>query len=331
MATKTNQAVSNAVQNTPEKANGQTLGEMISNPDKSDVKFSYEKAKKAYDLKWGEGGLDEAEARVGELKGKIGEQVYDIFRRAMSHCEGLPNVVAAARSYGMALCDRAEDFIIKYDTKLNNNERKLPISTLIPLWPKYKSAIALGMEKGMNPLELMEGTPAGAEAYRWSTAAEYKTAVDKLGSTGGGNQTGQGGDQGGQNKGAGVTALKAVVSDLSEKMGPAVRTLLEGIRRLDHEEQDIFAQEVLNLGGKVIAYADSDERKAKLASKAEATKAAPVTGQIVEDGNGNVTGTTRSDEPVSQEAVAALQTAIDGGKPKAEETPKATGRRTRAA
>lgn len=308
MTTQTNKAVSTAVQNTkpeemgaddPTKLNGKTLGEVLKDLDKGDLAKAYEAVNEAYDIQWGKDGIEEVQAKLTGLQGKVGEKVYAIAKVAMVHCK---DHLVIARSYFLALCTQAEEMKTKWYTGKYKEEK--PIGQLIPLWSQYKSAIAKGMEKGLDPNALIEGTK---DAPRFATAAQYRAEVQRLEKESkGANERDEGGTSG-KSDGQVATGLSVVVSGWSPKMRAAMEVMCKAFNALGHEEQDKFASQILDIAAAAVTY--KNEHK---------SHGAPVTGQVMTDASGNVTGTTSSDETVGETVdpgtVAALQAAVDSAK-----------------
>lgn len=308
-----NAKVQNAVQNTIDQthtADGKTLAEVVSNLSKGDLAKSYKFMDAAYDIQFGADGIEDTQNKLQGLQGKVGEQVFAIAKLAMDHC-GKDRLVIAL-SYFKTLCSKAEEYKEHWYTAKYKEEK--PIGQLIPLWSQYKSRIAKGMEKGLNPYALIENT----DAPLYATAAQYSTAVQKIE-----KEERATGSQAGEERnteGQASTQLQLVVRGWSPTLSAAMDVMVKALNALNHEEQDKFANQILDIAAAAATFKNANK-----------SHGAPVTGEVVTGENGEVTGTTRSDEPVSAEAVAALQDAVDSGKPKAEETPKATGRKTRAA
>lgn len=306
-----------AVQNTngtsedQTKLNGQTLGEVVKNLDKADLARAYDAMNAAYDIQYGKDGIEEVQAKLAGLQGKVGEHVYEIARIAMKHCE---NRLVIARSYFLALCSQAET--MKTNWYAGKYKEEKPIGQLIPLWSQYKSSIAKGMEKGLDPNALIEGTK---DAPRFATAAQYRAEVQRIEKeTRGANERDDGN---GKTDGQVATGLSIVVSGWSPKLRASMEVMCKAFNALNHEEQDKFAPQILDIAAAAVTF--KNEQK---------SHGAPVTGQIQSDSNGNVTGTSRSDAPEELDpgTQAALQRDLD--KAKGAESGKSGKRRgTRAA
>lgn len=294
MTTQTNAAVQTAVQNTPvdTSLNGKTLGQVVNELARSDLKASYKAIDAAYDIVIRKGGLDDTQKALEGLKADIGERVYDVLKLSMEHCEGKLPIV---RAYFHALCKKAEEYFLSRYVKENKEETT--IAKAIPLWPAYKSSLTKGLELGMSPQENIPDT----DAPRWPTAAKFRTEVQKRekDAKGGTSQAGNERNSSSQT----TTTLSLVTKGWSPKLSASMAVLCEGLNRLSHEEQDTFAPEILAIGERVVAFATAKQQGA-----------APVSGTIVRDASGAVTGTARSDETSEEmdaETKAEMQTALD--------------------
>jgi hypothetical protein len=301
MTTQTNAAVSNAVQNTPApdtSLHGKTLGEVIKDLDKGDLKQAYKAIDTAYDIQWGKDGINDFEEKLKGLQGKVGEQVYSVAKVAMEHCE---DRLVIARSYFLALCSQAETHCQnKYIQKYREEK---PIGQLIPLWSQYKSAISKGMEKGLNPSETMDDS----DAPKYATAAQYRAAVQQLEKEdrATGSQAGDGRNSEGQT----ATQLQLVTKGWSPRLSAAMEVMCKALNGLTHEEQDKFATKILDLGAEITTYANAAKREAIGDTRTDNQKAVGA-------------GTTDELDPGTR---AAMQAAIDKDEPKVET--KAAGKR----
>lgn len=245
-----------AVQNTnPPKApdtdvGDQTMAQLVSKPKAGDLKVAYEAIDTAYDIQWRQGGIADLEGKLDGLRGKIGEHVFEVAKQAYKTCSGKLVVV---RSYFLALCKQAEEHIQSLHTEKHKEEE--PISELIPLWGSYKSSIAKGLEKGIDPMERDELS----KSLKYPTAAKYRAAVQALGSEGGtGSQAGEGRNTTNETK----NHIQLVTKGWSVKMTAAMQTLMPELNRLTHEEQDQFVDAVLTLAASVKTFADGRENAA---------------------------------------------------------------------
>lgn len=295
-------AVSNAVQNT---LNGKTLGEIVNEPAKEDLKKSYAAISSAYDIVIRQGGYDDTKAKLKGLENDIGEKVYDILKISMEHCEGkLPMV----KAYFAMLCKKSEEYFLSKYIKANKEETT--IAKAIPLWPAYKSSLLKGLDYQMSPAVVIDDT----DAPRWPTAAKFRTEVQKREKEEkGGNASTP--DQ--RNTAKQVTnTVSLVAKNWSDALAGAMNVLCTALNRLDHIDQDRFASAVLALGTQVTAFAD--QRKVAVAETAPAQEPAPSAPPIP----------VENDE-ISSEAKAALQNALTKPEPKVE-APKGRGKQRAA-
>jgi hypothetical protein len=311
-----------AVQNTSETVKGKTLGEISNVPNSEDLKKSYIAIDSAYDIVIRKDGYDDTAKKLEGLKDQIGEKVYDVLLLSIEHCEGN---LKFAKSYFAMLCAKAEEYFLSKYVKQNKEETS--IAKAIPLWPAYKSSMLKGLDYGMSPDEAIPDTeskelPDGAP--RWPTAAKYRTEVQKREKA---NKEANERDDGKTRNDTKQTTnvVNLVTKGWSPLMAGAMAVMIEALNGCSHEEQDLFAPDIMAIGKKIAAH-----------KVANASHGAPVTGEIVTDETGAVTGTTRSDAseedeaPITDEARAALQAAVNSEKPKADEAKK-PARRTRAA
>jgi hypothetical protein len=301
-----NTQVTNAVQTTlkgtndgdPTKLNGKTLGEVLKDLDKSDLKQAYTLMDEAYDIQYGKDGIEDTTNKLTTLQGKVGEKVYAIAKIAMEHCAGK---LAIARSYFLALCDQAERHKENWYVKKHGEEQA--IGKLIPMWAQYKSSIGKGMELEMNPLSIMEGT---TDSPQWATASQYRSEVNKrVASTG--SQAGNERNTSGQV----ATQLQLVAKGWSPKLQASMEVLCTVLNQLTHEEQDTFAPGILNIANEVQLELNLRRKETSVPS-----------GEIVTDANGKVIGTSSSTPEVSEETATELSDAI-GSQAAAEERAKA--------
>lgn len=269
MTTQTDAAVSTAVQTPKEKAplpdtslHGKPLVEVIKDLDKGDLKQAYAAMNEAYDIQWGKDGIEEISAKLTGLQGKVGEKVYAIAKVAMKHCE---NRLVIARAYFLALCTQAETMKTNWYTDKYHEEK--PIGQLIPLWSTYKSAVAKGMEKGIDPNQLIEGT----DAPKYATAAQYRAAVQLLEKEArGANERSEGSKSDGEVK----TGLSVITSGWSGMLRAAMEVMCTAFNGLTHEEQDKFSQRVLDVAAEVTTYKNQAKREAVGDARTENQRAA---------------------------------------------------------
>jgi hypothetical protein len=304
MTTQTDNAVQTAVQTTTQPP----LAEVMKNLDKKDKALAHKAISDAYTL---QAGIEDMEAKIERNRGSIGDHVLRIAKAAREHCKAARYTLTLTRHYFLALCTEAETGLINAHIEKNEGEKKA-ISTLIPVWPTHKSNIAKGMELGVDPTDRMDDNPA---APKYATATQYVNAMKAMvGQTGNGGTGSQAGQQRKSNEEA-AKIIGAVTSTWDSSLQAATQVLNQGLNRLDKAEQQLWAPKVLALAAEVTAYADSPQRKADILAREAARKYAPTSGQITEDGDGKVTGTTRSEDLMEQEldagTQAALQAAID--------------------
>lgn len=309
----TNQAIANAVQNTITTKTA-PLAEVMKNLDKKDLAVAYKAVNDAYLL---QGDIENAQAKITRAQMGIGDHVLTIAKQARVHCVAQGYDLVLTRHYFLALCDQAELALI--NKHVEDKSEKKAISTLIPVWPTHKSNIAKAMELKIDPTERMDGV----DSPKYATATQYVNAMKEAVKDSGANKTGSQAGNMSDRKSDKDTAktLSVITSTWNSSLQAAIQVLSQGLNRLDAEEQQAWAPKVLSLAAEVTTFADSDERKARLQAKADALKAAPVSGEIIEDVNGNVTGTSRSDEELDPGEKAALAEALAK-----EEKPKSRGR-----
>lgn len=267
MTNQTNAAVSNAVQNTPPtpdtSLDGKTLGQVLNDLDKKDLREAYKAIDTAYEIQWGKDGIEDVQEKLKGLQGKVGEQVYTVCKTAMEHCKGK---VIIARAYFLALCSQAETHCQNKYIKKYGEEK--PIGQLIPLWSTYKSSIAKGMEKGIDPAETMEDS----DAPKFATAAQYRAAVQALEAAE--RTTGSQAGNTRNSEGQTATTLQLVTKGWSPKLAASMEVMCKALNGLTHEEQDKFADAILNLGAEITTYANTAKREAVGDTRTEAQKAA---------------------------------------------------------
>jgi len=255
MTTQTNAAVTKAVQNTVTESttlDGKTMGQVVNDLDKSDLKASYKAIGAAYDIYWGKDGIDDTQQKLNSLQGKVGEHVYDVLKLAMEHCKGKLPIVKA---YFAALCKKAEEYQMSKYVKENKEEK--PISQLIPLWPQYKASLLKGIDMGMSPEDVIDDT----DAPKWPTAAKFRTEVQRREKEAKGGTGSQAGNER-NNSNQTATQLQLVTKGWSPQLSASMSVLCQALNRLTHEEQDKFAPTVLNLAAEVETFANTAHREA---------------------------------------------------------------------
>lgn len=300
MTTQTNAAVKEAVQNTkPTPADtsldGKTLGEVLKDLDKGDLKAAYAAMNQAYEIQWGKDGIEDTQAKLQGLQGKVGEQVYAVAKVALVHCKGK---LVIARAYFLALCQQAEDMKVNWYT--NKYKEEKPFGQLIPLWSQYKSSIAKGMEKGIHPNAIIDGTD---DAPMYATAAQYRSAVQAADAAE--RATGsQAGNERASDKQV-ATQLQVVTSDMSPKLQATLSTLIQALRRLTHEEQDKFAETLLETAAEVATFANTVHREATGDTRTAAQKAVgPETSEDLDPGTRAAMQAALDKEEVSEDKKA---------------------------
>lgn len=251
-------------------SDGRTIGQVVSTLDKKDLKVAYEAADKCYDIQWGKDGIEELKGKLKTLENSVGEQVYKIARVAYSHCEGKLIIV---RSYFLALCKQAEEHLTAKHTEATRkagSAEEIAISKLIPQWPMYKSTIAKGLELGIDP----DTRRDGADSPQYPTAAKYKAAVEETAKAAGTSENATGSQAGKVSDKAASTQLQVITSNMSPMMQAALSVLMEGIRRLTHEEQDKFAEPVRSLAAEIVTFANTAKREANGDHRTEAQRSA---------------------------------------------------------
>lgn len=288
-----------AVQNTkPDTSlDGKTLGEVLKDLDKKDLKAAYKAMDAAYDIQFGKDGIEDTQTKLQGLQGKVGEQVYAIAKVAMEHCR---NKLVVARSYFLALCSQAETY--KQNWYIAKYKEEKAIGTLIPLWSQYKSRIAKGMEKGIDPSEKIDDT----DAEKYATAAQYSAAVQAMEKAA--RETGSQAGNERNSDGATATTLQLVTKGWSPRLAASMEVMCKALNGLTHEEQDKFADKILELGAEITTFANTARREANGDHRTENQRAAgPETTEELDPG-------TR----------AAMQQAIDKDAPSnANDTSKA--------
>lgn len=250
MMTQTNAAVSSAVRNTPvpdNNLNGKTMGQVINDIDRNDLKKSYKAIDAAYDIVIRKDGLSDTQSKLDGLKADIGERVYDVLKIALDHCEGkLP----IAKAYFAALCKKAEEYFLSRYVKENREETT--IAKAIPLWPQYKSSFLKGLDFKMSPAESIPDT----DAPRWPTASKYRGEVQKREKDAKGGNSQAGNERNSSNQT--TTVVNLVTKGWSPVLAASMNVLCTALNRLSHEQQDQFAQKLLDLGAEVTTFADAN-------------------------------------------------------------------------
>jgi hypothetical protein len=242
---------------------GKPLIEVLKDLDKGDLKRAYKAMDAAYDIQFGKDGIEDTQAKLVGLQGKVGEQVYEIAKIAMEHCE---NRLVIATSYFKALCSQAETY--KQNWYISKYKEEKPMSQLIPLWSQYKSKIAKGMEKGIDPSERLDDT----DAPKYATAAQYSAAVVAMerDARATGSQAGNERNTEGQT----ATQLQLVTKAWSPRLAAAMEVMCKALNGLTHEEQDKFATKILDLGAEITTYANTAKREAVGDTRTENQRAA---------------------------------------------------------
>lgn len=295
-----------AVQNTSVAENttldGKTMGQVVNDLDKGDLKKAYKAIDAAYDIHWGKDGISDTQAKLEGLQGKVGEHVYDVLKLAMQHCKGKLPIVKA---YFAALCKKAEEYLLSRYVKENREEK--PISEIVPLWPQYKTSFLKGIDLGMSPDDTIEDT----DAPRWPTAAKFRTEVQKREREAKGGNAQAPGERNSANQTA--TQLQLVTKGWSPQLSASMSVLCQALNRLTHEEQDKFAPGLLELAAQVETYANEAHREAVGDTRTENQRAVGA-------------GSTEDLDPGTR---AAMQAAID--KDGAKNETKGKGRKAASA
>jgi hypothetical protein len=261
MTTQTDAAVTTAVQDT--NLNGKTMGEVVNDLNRDDLKKSYKAIDAAYDLVIRKDGIEDTQRKLTGLQDQVGEKVYDVLKLAIEHCEGKLPIVKA---YFAALCKKAEEyFLSKY---VKEHKEETTIAKAIPLWPAYKTSLTKGLDYGMSPDEPITDT----DAPRWPTAAKFRTEVMKREKEEKGGNAQPPGTRNTEQQTNNIVAL--VSKGWSVKMTGSMSVLVQALNRLTHEEQDKFAQKVLDLGAEITTYANAANREAMGDTRTAAQKAA---------------------------------------------------------
>lgn len=219
--------------------------------DKKDLKAAYKAIDSAYTIQWGKDGILELEGKLEGLRGKVGEHVFDVAKVAFERCKG---ALVVARQYFLALCEQAENHIqAKY---IEQFKEEKPIGQLIPMWSQYKSSIAKGMERGIDPMERREDT----DSLKYPTAATYRAAVQEIEAKERSTGSQAGNDRNSQSET--TNQLQLVVKGWSPALSAAFAVLMPEMNRLTHEEQDKFVPLVIDLAAKVKTAADKAHRDA---------------------------------------------------------------------
>jgi len=197
-------------------------------------KHACEAIEKAYDIHWGKGGINDTTEKLKGLQGKVGEQVYAIAKDAIKYAG---NSMAIAKSMFLALCAYAEKHLkAKY---VEEKGEEATVGKLVPQWSQYKTDIAKGLEKGIDP---EARTPEKAKAY--PTAASYREAARKANGGATGSQAGQ---QRENSSGSLVLQLQGKQWGMNPVLAAAIHVMASNLARLDHQEQASFAAPILNI------------------------------------------------------------------------------------
>ncbi len=279
---------------------GATLGQIVNNPSKTDLKEAYVYADKVYDIQFGSGGIEELEGKLKDKKESVGETMYKILVLAYKHCEGKLLIV---RPYFRVLVDAAEEHIVSKHIEASRkagaaDER--PIGQLIPSWSVYKSTISKGLELGIDPDTRREGT----DSLLYPTAAKYRKAVDEkvkaTASGGTGAQTGS--DRKSDKEVATVTALQT--KGWSPSLAAAMTVMCQGLNMLTVADQDRFAPALLEISSEVAELVG--QRKAEAEAAAKARKETESVAPVAAEGTPADTG-----EDLDAGTRAAMQKALD--------------------
>lgn len=248
---------------------------------KSDLKVAHKAILTAYDIQWKQGGIEDTQAKLKGLQGKVGEQVYTIAKAAMEHCKGFS--LKVVRLYFMALCAKAEEGL--RSKHIEEKQEEKPIGQLIPLWSVYKSSIAKGLEKGLDLTKRNEES----NALIYPTASAYRAAVQEIEAKE--RATGsQAGNERNTEKQT-TTAFQLVAKGWAPRVSAAMDVLCQALNGLTHEEQDKFAPAILALGNDVAEYVKNRQTAYADASSPE---------------------NQRSEQDMDPGTRAAMQAAVDG-------------------
>jgi len=256
------------------------------NLSKKDLKIAYQAVFAAYDIQWKKGGIEDTQNLLKGLQGKVGEQVFTIAKAAMDHCKGYS--LAVVRLYFLALCSKAEEAL--KSKHIEEKQEEKPVSQLVPLWATYKTAIAKGLERGIDPYTRNEES----NALLFPTASLYRGAVQELEAKERGSNDRNDGNGRNDEKQT-TTALQLVVKGWAPRVSAAMNVLCQSLNGLTHEQQDKFADKILILGNEI---AEFRRMSAPSAGEIAAAKA-----------GASLEGSTEQDMDVG--AKAALQEALD--------------------
>lgn len=277
--------VQDAVQNILTNSKGEPLLSVDNTPqwaeivnkelDEDLLKASYELADRAYDIQWGKDGIQEVKDKLNTLMNSVGEIVYSIAKMAYEHCKSVPHGygLMVAKQYFLEVCKADEEHILHRDIELNG--REIGMTKLIPTWPQYKSVIAKGMEMGIdpmarNPKTITTKSPEGSLLY--PTVADYRKAVNEA------EAKSRGANERDTSKPAdrkeASTALSVVSSGWSPRLKAAMAVMCEQLSRLDHANQDKFADAITEIAGKAKTLADTIKRDAEGDTRTANQKAA---------------------------------------------------------
>ena len=225
---------------------------------KEALKVAYRAIDKAYDIQIGKDGIEETEQKLEGLRGKVGEHVYDVLKRALGE---VGEHLKLARAYFLALCLAAEKQLVNKHIK--NSGEQSSITKLIPLWSQYKSSLAKGLEVGINPHELIPDT----ESPKYATAAQYRKAVQDYEAI----QRAKGSQAGNERQSNGQTAtqLSVVTKGWSEKLQPAMSVMCQELNRLTHADQDQFVTAVMAIASQAHDLAEQRLKEAMAPSNGE--------------------------------------------------------------
>lgn len=186
---------------------------------------------RAYDIQWARGGIEDTSKKLGELKGRISECVYDVAKNAV----GLSgNDLKVARAMFLALCAVAETHIRSIDTE--KNHRELPMGQLIPTWTVYKSDMAKGLEKGIDP-----GTRAAeGNALKFPTGEAYRVAARLANGGATGSQAGNG-----RASNQGSTVNELMKRGMHAHCAAALQVVTDALLKLRPEDQAKYAKPLL--------------------------------------------------------------------------------------
>lgn len=278
------------------------------------LRKSYELADHAYDIQFGKDGIEELNQRLTGLQGKVGEVVFAIAKLAYSYCESIPNGhgLTIARQYFMKLCEYDEAHLVsRYveDSAAKGNAQELPISKLIPTWSNYKSSIAKGMERGLDPMArdpktATEKNPKGS--LMWPTAANYRAKVAEM------DALERGANERDTDKPADrkekEAALTVITSGWVGPLKGAMEIMNKELNRLSHDDQLQFVESVLAIAGQAKTLADTRHREAAGDTRTPAQKATqPMTAEQLT----TKLQSDRSDIEGDVGTQAALQAAVD--------------------